>query len=128
MSTIYYSAASGGFYRSDIHEHIPHDAVAISADEHAALLDAQTAGKRIQPNAAGHPVAQAPAPPTAEQQAAQHRHRRDRLLEASDIRLLSDYPQTQAELNAWLQYREALRRVPEQPTFPNEVTWPTPPK
>jgi hypothetical protein len=27
----------------------------------------------------------------------------------------------------WIIYRQALREVPQQPSFPSNVTWPTPP-
>lgn len=61
---MYYSASTGGFYIEDLHANIPADAVAITADEHAALLDAQAHGLVIQPDSAGHPVAVDAPPPT----------------------------------------------------------------
>ncbi len=45
---------------------IPADAVEITEAEHAALLAAQSAGKIIQADASGHPVAVDPPPPTLE--------------------------------------------------------------
>ena len=58
----------------------------------------------------------------AEQQA---REQRARLLLASDWTQLPDVPlDTKA---AWADYRQALRDVPAQPSFPTEITWPTPP-
>uniref|UniRef100_B8DLJ3 Tail fiber assembly protein n=1 Tax=Nitratidesulfovibrio vulgaris (strain DSM 19637 / Miyazaki F) TaxID=883 RepID=B8DLJ3_NITV9 len=60
----YYSASTGGFYIEDLHANIPADAVAITADEHAALLDAQAHGLVIQPDSAGHPVAVDAPPPS----------------------------------------------------------------
>lgn len=32
-----------------------------------------------------------------------------------------------AELTAWKRYRVALNRLPDQPGYPNEITWPAPP-
>ncbi|MEB3840456.1 tail fiber assembly protein [Pseudomonas guariconensis] len=32
-----------------------------------------------------------------------------------------------AELLAWKRYRVALNRLPDQPGYPNEITWPVPP-
>ena len=55
----------------------------------------------------------------------QARTQRARLLLASDWTQLPDVPlDTKA---AWADYRQALRDVPAQPSFPTEITWPTPP-
>ena len=50
---------------------------------------------------------------------------RNRLLVRSDWTQLPDVPL--ATKTAWAEYRQALREVPEQPGFPTEITWPTPP-
>ena len=55
----------------------------------------------------------------------QARARRAALLAASDWTQLPDVPLTTK--TAWAEYRQALREVPEQPGFPTEITWPTPP-
>lgn len=61
---MFYSKATGGFYTAEIHGiNIPADAVEITPAEHAALLDAQSAGKLITGDAAGFPVAVDPPPP-----------------------------------------------------------------
>lgn len=53
-----YAKSTSGFYRPDIHgDSIPADAVEITNEEHAALLAAQAAGKRIEAGADGRPVA-----------------------------------------------------------------------
>lgn len=54
-----YSKATGGFYEDDIHaeDQIPGDAVEITDDLHAALLDAQSKGKVITMGAEGQPIA-----------------------------------------------------------------------
>lgn len=65
---IKYSAANNGFYPSEIHgSNIPDDAIEITAEEYAALMAAQTAGKRIEADANGAPVAVDPPAPTSEQ-------------------------------------------------------------
>lgn len=57
--------------------------------------------------------------------AAQIRLQRNNLITASDWTQGSDVP---AETKAkWTTYRQALRDVPQQSTFPNSVVWPTPP-
>ncbi len=48
---------------------------------------------------------------------------RDRLLRESDWASLPDVPASEA----WLAYRQALRDVPQQSGFPDDVDWPTPP-
>ena len=61
-----YSRAQRGFFDEAIHgAAIPPDAVEITPAQHAALLAAQAAGKRIVPDANGYPVAQDPPPPPA---------------------------------------------------------------
>ena len=49
------------------------------------------------------------------------RAERDRLLAASDWTQVSDAPVDQA---AWATYRQALRDVPQQAGFPDNITWP----
>lgn len=61
---MFYSQTTGGFYDRVIHgANIPSDAVEITNAYHAALLAAQSTGKRIQPNINGYPVAVDPPPP-----------------------------------------------------------------
>lgn len=57
-----YAKSTGGFYAVEIHgDNIPADAVEITAEEHAALLEDQSRGKVITADANGLPVAVAPA-------------------------------------------------------------------
>lgn len=60
-----------------------------------------------------------------EEAAQQVRSRRDSLLTESDWTQVADAPVDQA---AWATYRQALRDIPDQKDFPNEVTWPTEPE
>lgn len=48
--TLYYSQSNGGFYDDQIHSRLPEDAVAISTEQHAALLSALNAGSLILPD------------------------------------------------------------------------------
>ena len=51
-----YSAQTGGFYTEEIHgDQVPPDAVDVSADEYAALMDGQRFGKRIAADSDGRP-------------------------------------------------------------------------
>lgn len=54
--TLYYSQFTGGFYDDQIHSRLPEDAVAISPEQHAALLSGQSAGQVIMPGKDGKPV------------------------------------------------------------------------
>ena len=60
---MFYSAQTGGFYSAEIHGgSIPDDAVEITTEEHHALLEGQTQGKRIVADANGFPVLTDPEP------------------------------------------------------------------
>lgn len=62
--------------------------------------------------------------PSLEEQAANIRAERDRLLAASDWTQVADAPVNQA---AWAAYRQALRDIPQQEGFPHNVAWPVKP-
>jgi|GEM_PF-899584 len=47
---------------------------------------------------------------------------RDRLLSESDYIMMADYPLS--DKTDWKTYRQALRDLPLQPGFPQEVSWP----
>jgi hypothetical protein len=55
----------------------------------------------------------------------QVRAMRDQLLVASDWTQIADAP---VNKTAWAEYRQALRDVPEQEGFPENVVWPTKPE
>ena len=61
----------------------------------------------------------------AEAAAAAARKQRNSLLAASDWTQVADAPVDQA---AWAAYRQELRDVTSQETFPSEVTWPVAPQ
>ena len=59
-----YSVQTGGFYSREIHgDNIPSDAVEITAEQHAALLQGQSEGKVITADENGYPIAIDPPPP-----------------------------------------------------------------
>ncbi|WP_027824299.1 DUF4376 domain-containing protein [Laribacter hongkongensis] len=54
---MFYSRFAGGFYTREIHGNgVPDDAVEITAEQHAALLAGQSAGRIITADEHGHPV------------------------------------------------------------------------
>lgn len=63
----------------------------------------------------------------AEQAASLARALRDRLLTASDWTQMPDAPLSEEVRNAWAEYRQALRGVPEQEGFPASIAWPDAP-
>lgn len=66
---------------------------------------------------------------TDEQWAAKIRRGRDRLLHRhiDRINYIRWSSMSQAEQDAWTVYRQALLEIPQQPGFPNDITWPQPP-
>lgn len=65
--------------------------------------------------------------PTTEELAAQARSQRDALIAATDYLMTSDYPLTDEKRQELTAYRQALRDVPEQSSFPVEIVWPIKP-
>lgn len=59
--------------------------------------------------------------------AARLRAQRDEKLAESDFYMQSDYPSDHEALEAVKQYRQALRDITKQETFPESVTWPEKP-
>lgn len=125
--TILYSAATGGFYDTELHDTLPADACEISAADHAQLLADQAEGLQIVAGVDGRPIAVDPPPPSAEQAMAAVRRERDRLLDESDFRAMPDYPLGAAARAAWSAYRQALRDLPQAIENVSEIQWPEPP-
>ena len=82
---------------------------------------------QIEQYAEAAPVPAVPEP-TAEQQEMQVRAQRNSLLSLSDWTQLADAPLTTEQKQAWAEYRQALRDVPEQAGFPENVVWPSAPE
>jgi hypothetical protein len=53
------------------------------------------------------------------------REQRDTLLDESDFAVMPDSPV--ADVEPWKAYRQALRDVPQQAGFPNDIEWPEEP-
>lgn len=56
------------------------------------------------------------------------RDKRDKLLEACDYLMALDYPLSTAAREQWRAYRQALRDIPQQEGFPDNIVWPEKPK
>ena len=61
---------------------------------------------------------------TTEKKAELIRQQRDALLSVTDYLMMPDYPISDTDRDALRAYRQALRDIPEQPSFPDEVVWP----
>lgn len=123
----YYSPSTRGFYDPAIHgTNMPEDVVALTDQQHAELLEEQSAGKEIHPNEEGFPRAQEKVF-TDEELWTILRARRDRLLKDSDWTQMQDSPLLPESKAAWAAYRQELRNVPEQVNAPQTVTWPDAP-
>lgn len=93
---MFYSKASGGFYRLDIHgEMMPGDVVEITDERHAELMDGQAAGKRITADANGYPVLTEPPPPTLAEAKARKRREIAAAYSAELAAITDDYPEVE---------------------------------
>jgi hypothetical protein len=125
---MFYSAQTGGFYSVEINgENIPEDAVEITVEQHAALLAGQSAGQRIIADQYGSPVLADYPAPSNEKLAARARADRNSRLSACDWTMLTDAPLTLPQREAWAAYRQDLRDVPDQESFPAVIVWPSEP-
>lgn len=71
-----------------------------------------------------------PEPTDAEKQAqreAAARSTRDYYLSLTDYLVVNDYPITNQERDQVLEYRQALRDIPQSRSFPENIVWPEPP-
>jgi len=85
------------------------------------ITDAQT-GERVEREMTAEEVAaKIPTPATL---ATAARNKRNALLTASDWTQVADAPVDQT---AWATYRQALRDVPSQASFPENIDWPAVP-
>ena len=132
---MFYSKQTCGFYDTAIHgDNMPDDAVEISAEQHAALLQGQSEGKVIAADENGYPILQDPPQPTADQMADTARAKRDRLIESVRWRIerhndeLALGSEPTEPLEPLLQYVQALRDVPQQSGFPGDIDWPVNPQ
>jgi hypothetical protein len=101
----------------EIDEELPFTASHDDCEEHGrAIFAAAVAGEY------GAVAEFVPYVPTQEEKAAAIRAERNALLAATDWTQLPDVPEATRE--AYAVYRQALRDVPQQATFPDAVVWP----
>lgn len=124
---MFYSKSTKGFYDYKIHgNNMPEDKVEISAEYYRELFDGQSSGLLITQDETGYPIL-APYPePTVDELSKIMRDHRNNLLKNSDWTQMPDIPHTTKDL--WQPYRQALRDVPQQLGFPDNIVWPTQPQ
>lgn len=109
---------------------IPADAIAVTEAQWRELLELQGQGKTITVFS-GRVLAAEPARPSAEDQLAAIRARRDRLLVATDAMVsVPDFPITPGQRDEVVAWRQALRDFPDAiaPRLPLDVVdWPARP-
>ena len=65
---------------------------------------------------------------TTEQKIEDAREERDGALKSCDWTVMPDSPLSESKKTEWQTYRQALRDIPAQSGFPNNITWPTIPE
>jgi Phage tail assembly chaperone protein len=118
-----------GFYDHEVHgDSIPAGSVAIDDEHHTALLDGQSAGKRMKLCDKGLPLLVDHAPPTDAELAAMLRTQRKAALDATDWlvarhqdeTISGDTPSlTVKQCKALIDYRKKLRALPDSKGFPH---------
>lgn len=124
---IYYSPSTNSFYDDNINTSIPQDAIKISDEKHAQLIDGQFSGKKIQPNQNGDPVL---VDPSEQELAVAVRGQRDELLRdnVDTMNPMRWNAMSAAQQQQWTDYRQALLDVTQQQGFPTNVVWPVKPE
>ena len=117
----YYSPSTKGFYDSEFNTTIPEDAISITNIEYRTLHEGLVDGKQILV-VNGKPTLVEPKIVATWEDV---RRKRNSLLSKSDFTQLLDYP---GNKEAWAEYRQQLRDIPEKFSDPNEVIWPPQPK
>ncbi len=91
---------------------LPVDAVEVSAEDHARLMEAQAEGNAIVAGPNGLPIVEA-RPVDVDQLLATVRAKRDRALRESDWTQAGDSPLSAAKKKLWAEHRKALRDLPK---------------
>lgn len=118
----YYGIKNGkehGFYLDPFE-----GAVEVEDEVWANLLDQCSSGKVIKPDENGYPIA-VDNVRSDEELITEARVKRDALLAQSDWTQLQDAVLSEEDVQKWRMYRQALRDVPQQSEFPQQIIWPT---
>ena len=124
----YYYRKDIGFLHTDVHKNIPVDAHHISDLYHKFLMEKQKLGDvRIGTTEDGYPIPyEISVDENTEAVDLWYRQERNKILKSTDWTQLPDVPEDKKL--AYQEYRQALRDLPEQENYPNNVIWPKPPE
>lgn len=107
---MYYSKSTNGFFDRSIHsDNIPTDAVEITAEEHAALIEGQSSGKIITTDETGRPVLADPPPAPANERRAAAKRTIDAAAGNARARYVSAGQLVEEEYRLALQQTQAWR-------------------
>jgi hypothetical protein len=121
---IYYSASNEGFYNTDVVTYpvLPDDCVLISeAEQHTFLKEMNNNNKKLVLEKNKLVLIDRPIIVTWEI----IRLKRNKLLDESDYTQVADFG---GDKQAWTNYRQLLRDLPQTYKTPEEVVWPVKPK
>lgn len=124
---LYFSPGAVAFFDEELHDTMPADVVAITANRHRQLMAEQATGRIIVAGPDSQPRTIPPAPASDDRLIAALRRRRDRLLSACDHTQMADAPLAGDQRALWRNYRQALRDLPETVADLSAIDWPTPP-
>lgn len=124
MHTHLFSPGTGGFYIKGLHQNIPEDAIEVSEDQYASIMEGMQLGKTVSISN-GKPTLVDFRKPTITWD--QIREVRDDKLAKCDWTQLADVKLTKAELDKWNNYRQKLRDITETFKTPEKVVWPMSP-
>ncbi len=102
---------------------VPNDIAVTGQWVYSQIMAGNFEGEIVDVDANVDPFTLEPLPDLKTQNA---RQERDRRLSITDWTQMPDIPQTLKDL--WQPYRQALRDVPQQAGFPDNIVWPTPPQ
>jgi hypothetical protein len=125
----YWAPSTKGFYSSEINTNIPDDAVELTKENYLYLANNQRADKVI--SVVDGDVVFTDRVYTAEERSEAIRSNRNTLL--FELDQITGNPLrwatfTDTQKQQLAEYRQTLLDVPQQPTFPNSVVWPTKPQ
>ena len=112
-----------GFYHIGISKTIPEDAIQITEEQWRDFISNMGQKRWDGANVVEYVYEQ-----SDDDKAANIRAHRDRLLAETDYLLMPDYPLAGESLDALAVYRQALRDITKQETFPQSVVWPEKPE
>lgn len=124
MNTHLYSPSSGGFYIKGFHQDVPEDAVDISDDQYALMLEGMQLGKTVSMSNGKPTLVDVSVPKITWSKI---RSIRDAKLAKCDWTQLADVKMAEDLLTKWNTYRQKLRDITEAFATPDKVVWPMEP-